>query len=104
MTGPDQHIDDAAVARARAAFAASVVVRIARLLHERGQADDHLIAELAAIAADCGRQAGTEQAAEAMARIQADLRAPGRSPAPDSARTAEEIAHDAQVAAHRRAG
>lgn len=104
MTGPDQHTDDATVARASAAFAAAAVVRIASLLHERGLAGDHLATELAAIAADCGRQAGTEQAAQAMEKIQADLRAPGRNPSPDNARTDEEIAHDAQVAAHRRAG
>jgi hypothetical protein len=109
MTGISKDLHDESVVRASATFAASAFARLTRALHEQGVIDDYLIGELAAVAADCGREAGTDAAVKAMEIIQADLGAPSRrqetrDAALDEAQAAEDAARDAQVAAHKRAG
>jgi hypothetical protein len=109
MTGISKDLHDEAVVRASATFAASAFARLACALHERGVIDDYLIGELAAVAAECGREAGTDAAVKAMEIIQADLGAPSRrqetrDAALDEAQAAEDAARDEQVAAHKRAG
>jgi hypothetical protein len=109
MTGISQDLHDDAAVRASAVFAATALARLARALQEKGVIDDFLIGELAAVAADCGRQANSDVAVKAMEVIQADLGAPSRrqetrDAALDEAQAAEDCARDAEVAAHRRAG
>jgi hypothetical protein len=127
VTGITQDLHDDTVVRAGAAFSASAIARLARMLHDRGVIDDFLIGELAAVAADCGREAGTDAAVKAMEVIQADLGASSRrqdtrDAALDEAQDAEDAAgadddadvgaeadvdsdieHEAQVAARERA-
>ena len=109
MTGIGPELPDDATVRASAAFAASAIARLSRVLHEQGTIDDYMIGELAAVAAECGREAGGDAAIAAMEIIQADLGVPSRGQrrrdaALDAAQAAEDCAGAAQVVAPRSDG